>query len=138
MKLSPVPPSAGAPKFSAANLLGFAQSLLTAVGLPDDRARDVAEVLLEGDLLGHTTHGLALLPLYLKALEENSMAKQGEPLVLADDESSLTWDGLICPVRGSCAGRSARRVNGWLRIPSSRLSFDKAITSVVCRRIFVR
>jgi L-lactate dehydrogenase len=89
--------SAGAPKFSAASLLGFAQSLLTAVGLPDDRARDVAEVLLEGDLLGHTTHGLALLPLYLKALEENSMAKQGEPLVLADGPSSLTWDGSYLP-----------------------------------------
>ena len=30
----------------------FAQSLLQAAGLPDDKAACVAEVLLEGDLLG--------------------------------------------------------------------------------------
>src|SRR5882724_4536447 len=83
----------GAGKFDAANLQGFGQSLLMACGLVKDRARDVAEVLLEGDLLGHTTHGFALLPAYLKAIQERAMETVGEPSVIADHGSSLTWDG---------------------------------------------
>ena len=86
-----------AQKFDAAGLQRFGQSLLTACGLPEDRARDVAEVLLEGDLLGHTTHGFALLPLYLKALKEDSMTKAGEPVVIADHGAALTWDGRYLP-----------------------------------------
>jgi hypothetical protein len=50
-------------KFVASALLNFGKSLLIASGLPEDRARDVAEILLEGDLLGHTTHGVALYPM---------------------------------------------------------------------------
>lgn len=84
-------------KFHAAALQQFGESLLVASGLAEDRARDVAEVLLEGDLLGHTTHGFVLLPPYLKALREDSMEKHGDPLVVADHGSSLTWDGRYLP-----------------------------------------
>jgi LDH2 family malate/lactate/ureidoglycolate dehydrogenase len=87
----------GAPKFDAATLQGFGQSLLMASGLAEDRARDVAEVLLEGDLLGHTTHGFALLPAYLKAIQEKTMETVGEPSVVADHGSSLAWDGRYLP-----------------------------------------
>ena len=86
-----------AQKFDAASLQRFGQSLLTACGLVEDRARDVAEVLLEGDLLGHTTHGFALLPAYLKELKEGMMEKTGEPNIIADHGSALTWDGRHLP-----------------------------------------
>jgi L-lactate dehydrogenase len=68
-----------------------------ACGLEEDRAHDVADVLLEGDLLGHTTHGFALLPAYLKAIQERTMETVGEPSVIADHGSSLTWDGRYLP-----------------------------------------
>jgi LDH2 family malate/lactate/ureidoglycolate dehydrogenase len=87
----------GPQKFDAANLQSFGQSLLIAGDLTENRARDVAEVLLEGDLLGHTTHGFALLPAYLKALHERTMETVGEPIVVADRGSSLTWDGRYLP-----------------------------------------
>ena len=87
----------GAGRFAAANLQDFGQALLVACGLAEDRARDVAEVLLEGDLLGHTTHGLALLPAYLRAIQEKTMETVGEPDVIADHGSSLTWDGHYLP-----------------------------------------
>ena len=82
---------------SAESLLSFATTLLEKAGLSEDRARIVGEVLLEGDLLGHTTHGLALLPLYLRELEAATMARSGEPEVLADHGSALTWDGRRLP-----------------------------------------
>ncbi|MGA2140730.1 MAG: Ldh family oxidoreductase [Verrucomicrobiia bacterium] len=86
-----------AQKFDAADLQRFGQSLLTACGLVENRARDVAAVLLEGDLLGHTTHGFTLLPAYLKELKEGLMEKTGEPNIIADHGSALTWDGRHLP-----------------------------------------
>jgi LDH2 family malate/lactate/ureidoglycolate dehydrogenase len=81
----------------ASDLASFASALLRAAGLPEDRAHVVAEVLLEGDLLGHTTHGLDLLAPYLRDLDAGRMAKAGEPEVLADHASALTWDGRYLP-----------------------------------------
>jgi LDH2 family malate/lactate/ureidoglycolate dehydrogenase len=84
-------------RYEAAQLLAFAIALLNTAGLAAHRAREVAEILLEGDLLGHTTHGLALLPNYLKALSEDSMTKVGDPIFVADQGSAVTWDGSYLP-----------------------------------------
>jgi LDH2 family malate/lactate/ureidoglycolate dehydrogenase len=94
-----MPPSSPStvPTFDATDLLRFGTALLETGGLAPERARDVATVLLEGDLLGHTTHGFALLPAYLNALAEGTMEKTGEPTVLADHGAALTWDGRYLP-----------------------------------------
>src|SRR5215469_504637 len=84
-------------KFDAVALLDFGKSLLTSSGLSEDRARDVAEVLLEGDLLGHTTHGFALLPSYLTALADGLMEKEGEAQTISDHGSAFTWNGRYLP-----------------------------------------
>ncbi len=84
-------------RHSADQLIAFATALLTRAGLDDDKARVVAEILVEADLLGHTTHGLALLAGYLGELEKNSMAKAGAPRVLADFPAAVTWDGQRLP-----------------------------------------
>ena len=60
---------------SAAALHAFARDLLIAAGLACDPAHTVAHVLLEGDLLGHDTHGLALLGPYLNELANGTMQK---------------------------------------------------------------
>ncbi len=84
-------------RYRAADLLQLATRLLEREGLPSERACVVAEVLLEGDLLGHTTHGLDLLAKYLRELAEGKMAKTGEPEVLNDRGAALTWDGCRLP-----------------------------------------
>jgi LDH2 family malate/lactate/ureidoglycolate dehydrogenase len=84
-------------RYRAPDLLAFARTLLERAGLAHDRAQDVAEVLLEADLLGHTTHGLAMLPKYLRDLDEGRMAKVGDPVTLADHGAALTWDGGYLP-----------------------------------------
>ena len=60
-------------------------------------ARDVATVLVDGDLMGHTTHGLALVPGYLAELEKGAMAKDGVPDVVAAHPAAQTWDGRRLP-----------------------------------------
>ena len=95
----PTPSSNAAPlaRHDAGALIGFAQSLLSAAGMPGDRARDVADILVEGDLLGHDTHGLQLLPSYLQHIEAGHLKTQGDPITLADHGAVATWDGQRLP-----------------------------------------
>ena len=50
------------PAYPVGELLGFATALFQHAGLDSDKAGTVAEILVEGDLLGHTTHGLSPPP----------------------------------------------------------------------------
>ena len=81
------------PRYPAARLREFAQALLVRSGIPADRAQVVAEVLVEGDLLGHDTHGLALLAPYLGEIERGTLAVAGDIAVLNDRPAALLWDG---------------------------------------------
>ena len=89
--------STTAPRYAAADLLAFARQLLLAAGMPADKAEAVAGILLEGDLMGHTTHGLQLLGPYLREIEAGTMQLQGGPEVVADAPAALTWDGRRLP-----------------------------------------
>jgi LDH2 family malate/lactate/ureidoglycolate dehydrogenase len=84
-------------RYPASQLLSYAERLLTAVGMPEDKAHAVADILVDGDLLGHTTHGLQLLPSYLREVETGSMNVQGQPEVIHETPAALTWDGRRLP-----------------------------------------
>jgi LDH2 family malate/lactate/ureidoglycolate dehydrogenase len=84
-------------RYPASSLTAFAAGLLIAAGLSQDKAAAVADILVEGDLLGHTTHGLALLGPYLGELEAGRMTREGEPAVVADMPAAVTWDGRRLP-----------------------------------------
>ena len=73
-----------AQRFAHDDLLAVATALGKASGLADDRADTHARVLLEADLMGHTTHGLALMGGYLSSLEAGRYAATGEPTVITD------------------------------------------------------
>ncbi len=85
------------PRYDASSLARFAEQLLVASGIEPAKTRDVAEVLVTGDLLGHATHGLALLSPYLAEIEKGSMAKSGEPRVLERRDAAALWDGQRLP-----------------------------------------
>lgn len=90
-------PGIAAPRCAAGDLIDFATRLLQKAGLPNAPAVAVAQVLVEGDLLGHDTHGLALLPGYLGELDRGAMRAQGEPVVLSERTVAATWDGQRLP-----------------------------------------
>src|SRR5687768_2014522 len=107
------------PRFALEKLREFAIALLTRTGLESEKAAAVADILIEGDLLGHTTHGLALLPQYLGEIEKNNMTKAGEPIVVADFPAAVTWDG--------------RRLPGpWLVLKAIELATPRARANGVC------
>ncbi len=78
-------------------LIDYAVSILEKAGLPGDRSAIVAKTLVTSDLMGHTTHGLQLLPLYAEELLQGKMSKDGEPSVIRDGGSQLTWNGRHLP-----------------------------------------
>ncbi len=86
-----------APRYADAALLDFARSLLAKTGMEADKADCVAELLLDGDRMGHSTHGLQLLPGYLAEIEKGQMALSGQPIVVSDRPAALTWDGQYLP-----------------------------------------
>ncbi|MBL8382587.1 MAG: Ldh family oxidoreductase [Burkholderiales bacterium] len=84
-------------RYSAAGLVEHARALLAAAGLEPDKAVAVAEILVEGDLLGHDTHGLALLGPYLNELAGGAMTPTGAPEVLNRRPATQVWDGRRLP-----------------------------------------
>ena len=112
-------------RYRHADLINFANALLTAAGLDQDKARAVAGILVEGDLMGHNTHGLALLAGYLTDLESGAMLKRGSPAVLADYPAAVTWDG--------------RRLPGpWLVLQAMELAMERAATQGTCSVVIRR
>jgi len=85
------------PRYAYPSLLDYATRMGTALGLAPDRAKVQAEILLESDLMGHTTHGLNLLPSLLSDLETGGMKKSGAPKVLSEHAAALHWDGEFLP-----------------------------------------
>jgi L-lactate dehydrogenase len=119
-------PPVDARRYRPDALVLFAIALLEAAGLATERARAVAEILVEGDLLGHTTHGLDMLAAYLQEIEHGSMAKAGEPEVVTDVGAALTWDGHKLP-----GPWLVRRAIGEAR---SRILAAHPVVTVVIRR----
>lgn len=87
-------------------------ALLEASGVDRDKAEVVSDVLIEADLIGHDTHGLALLESYLDALANGSLRGSGDINVLNDRGSCVTWDGQRLP-------------GGWLVRKALELGYER-------------
>lgn len=78
-------------------LTQFAKQILTRAGMEADKAETTATVLVEGDMIGHDTHGVSLLNWYVEALEDGSLAKSGSYEVVNDRGAAFVWDGKYLP-----------------------------------------
>ena len=84
-------------RYDAGALCDYARDVLCRAGLDKGYADDVARTLVDGDLMGHDTHGLALLPGYVRELEAGTMTRDGTPEVISDRPAALLWDGRRLP-----------------------------------------
>src|SRR5262245_37438790 len=112
-------------RYRAADLVEYATRLFAAAECDGDKPATIAAGLVEADLLGHTTHGLQLAPVYLGDLESGSMTARGGPEVVTDRGATVTWDG--------------RRLPGvWLAAKAVDLAVERApiygVATVVIRR----
>jgi LDH2 family malate/lactate/ureidoglycolate dehydrogenase len=84
-------------RYRSDGLIDFAAAVLAGAGLEAPKTRTVAEILVEGDLIGHDTHGLQLLPAYVRQLREGTMTASGEHEVVSDRAAVAVWDGRYLP-----------------------------------------
>ncbi|MDM0107708.1 Ldh family oxidoreductase [Variovorax sp. J22R24] len=84
-------------RWPRAALEGDVARLFAAAGLAEPKAGSVARPLVLADMMGHTTHGLALAPGYVDALESGDMACDGEPEVISDRGACVAWKGHRLP-----------------------------------------
>lgn len=82
--------------------------LLTADGLRADLAGDMSHIMVESDLMGHRTHGLAMLPTYLERLGKDLIRKDGDITVVRETASTLNWQAHRLP--GAAIVRRAMRL----------------------------
>ncbi|WP_188052171.1 Ldh family oxidoreductase [Aureimonas fodinaquatilis] len=81
-------------RYNPRDLAALAAALLECSGMPEDRAIEVADILLEADMMGHDTHGLQLLPAYLDELAAGRMRATGNYEIVSDRGAVAVWDGL--------------------------------------------
>lgn len=84
-------------RYDAESLKSFANQLMIHAGIDEDKTEVVAEILLEGDLMGHTTHGLQMLVPYLKSVEAGQMQVSGQCQTIRDTGNNLVIDGHYLP-----------------------------------------
>ncbi|GAA6215230.1 uncharacterized protein LOC108883052 isoform X2 [Lates japonicus] len=106
---------------SKAEVQGFIERCMMAVGTKQHHARSLAEVLVEGDYRGHYSHGLNRMDMYVKDIQSGICAKDGEPVVEKESAATALVDGknLLGPVVGNfcmnLAIKKAKEVGiGWV------------------------
>ena len=102
-------------RYSADALIEYSTRLLEKAGMDADKSNVVSEILVEGDLLGHNTHGLQLLDQYLSDIEKGELATTGQPRVIADLPAAIAWDGMRLP-------------GTWLTAKAVDLACERALT----------
>lgn len=81
------------PRVSADNLIAFATNVLTAVGVPGDDARLVADSLVQAELWGHPSHGVLRLGWYVDRLRAGVMRPVTTPELVVDANAIAVIDG---------------------------------------------
>jgi LDH2 family malate/lactate/ureidoglycolate dehydrogenase len=106
-------------RYATTALVDFATGLLDKSGLEHEKSVAVADILVEGDLLGHDTHGLHLLAAYLKDIESWAMRTEGSPRAIADFPAAITWDGMRLP-------------GPWLTLKAIEIAMERARVNGTC------
>ncbi|XP_075998283.1 putative oxidoreductase YjmC isoform X2 [Genypterus blacodes] len=104
-----------------AEVEGFIQRCMTAVGTKQDHANSLAEVLVAGDNRGHYSHGLNRMDMYVKDIQSGICDKTGDPVVEKESPATALVDGknVLGPVVGKfcmdLAIKKAKEVGiGWV------------------------
>ena len=87
----------------AATLRDYCTRLFGAVGTPNQVAEVVAEILVNSDLKGHTSHGVSQIPTYteparpgyIEAIEKERLVPDGMPELIRETQSTALVDGHV-------------------------------------------
>ena len=78
---------------SERDLKTFCVSVLTRVGVSDEQATEIIEILVEADLRGVESHGVVRLPIYAERLAAGATNPRPQIRVVRETPTSLVIDG---------------------------------------------
>jgi uncharacterized oxidoreductase len=78
---------------SAAELTGITRRIFVAAGSDDDEATIVANHLVEANLKGHDSHGVGMIPSYLRNRDGGTLKPNVPGRVASDNGSIIVYDG---------------------------------------------
>ncbi len=81
--------------FTLDQLTGFAQRVLSALGVPPADARLAAGLLARADLRGYSTHGVGILPEYVQRARAGIINLAGTPTITHQGRSTAQLDGQL-------------------------------------------
>ena len=76
-----------------AELAAMARRIFVASGSSEDEARIVADHLVEANLRGHDSHGIGMIPMYLRNLAKGTLRANRGGRVAADHGALIAYDG---------------------------------------------
>lgn len=79
-------------RFSPGELGTYCKNLLTASGVDEGCARAVAEVLIDADLTGVSTHGVSRLSIYMERMNKGLVSKHNNIKIQQESPSSVVID----------------------------------------------
>lgn len=71
----------------------WCKSILQCIGLKNTSAEIISEALLEADLRGKDSHGIARLPIYIERIERGLIEPQGLPQLVTKYGTASIYDG---------------------------------------------
>jgi len=77
----------------SAELHGITRRIFAAAGSSEEEAAIVADHLVEANLKGHDSHGVGMIPSYLRNREAGSVSPNVEGHVASDNGSIIVYDG---------------------------------------------
>lgn len=80
-------------KITAEQELSLIMEMLTQLGVPDEDASIVAEVTLDADLKGFSSHGLGRFPQYIKGISAGNIKPKSEITVEKDNPATALING---------------------------------------------
>jgi len=89
--------SSAVKRFDYQQLLQWSNDCLEQAGASGEIARNVSFYLLEGDLLGFSTHGLIRLLNNCQWLRDGSSRAKGQPVVISERAAVAHWDAQLLP-----------------------------------------
>src|SRR5690349_23970890 len=81
------------PVIAADKLTGIAERVFAAGGSSSEEADIIAGHLIEANLRGHDSHGVGMIPSYLRNLGNGTVVANRKGSVVSEDGSLIVYDG---------------------------------------------
>jgi uncharacterized oxidoreductase len=79
--------------FSADRLRDVTSKVFVGAGAPADLAAEMANILVESNLVGHDSHGVIRIPAYTRQIKEGTLIPDARPEVIQETPGSALVDG---------------------------------------------